>query len=479
MLKLFPRRIAGSAFGAERSRLTRFAAERRGNVLMIFAFAMIPMTFATAMGVDYAHAARLQTKLNAIADAAALAAVTKPMLNEDDSYARDVAQKMFMTQADVLNTQGLEAIDSLTIVFDHPNGTESRTAKVTYVARATNAFGGILGSPTITIGGSSTANNMVAPDIDFYVLLDTSPSMLLPATTQDLTNMTAATGGCSFACHQTNLIYNDQATMDKTKPSNKELICNFLKQNCKDYYTVAKENNIILRTDLLHDAVESITDLATQTASDNGAAYRIGLFKFDKEYGQIWPQSPIGSYNVDGNMSNVKNHVADAKTLTYCVNNYFTCAANDNDTATNFTKAFAGISSAMPATPGNGTRVNGDTPQATMFLITDGMRDESRPGGRPEGPIDIAKCKAIKDRGIRIAVLYTEYLAQAVYSPNPDDWSRKNVHDPYLSPTDKISPALSSCASPGLYYKVTTNDNISAALASLFQAAVATARLTK
>ena len=33
----------------------RLAAHKRGNVLMIFAFAVIPMVFATGMGIDYAR----------------------------------------------------------------------------------------------------------------------------------------------------------------------------------------------------------------------------------------------------------------------------------------------------------------------------------------------------------------------------------------------------------------------------------------
>ena len=52
----------------------RLAVHKRGNVLMIFAFAVVPMVFATGMGIDYARAARLRTKLNAIADAATMLA---------------------------------------------------------------------------------------------------------------------------------------------------------------------------------------------------------------------------------------------------------------------------------------------------------------------------------------------------------------------------------------------------------------------
>src|SRR5690606_25027342 len=52
--------------------LRSLLADQRGNVLMIFGFSLVPMVFATVMGIDYARAMTAQTKLNAAADAAAL-----------------------------------------------------------------------------------------------------------------------------------------------------------------------------------------------------------------------------------------------------------------------------------------------------------------------------------------------------------------------------------------------------------------------
>ena len=75
-----------------------------------------------------------------------------------------------------------------------------------------------------------------------------------------------------------------------------------------------------------------------------------------------------------------------------------------------------------------------------------------------------------KNRGIRIAVLYTEYL------PLPTNaW-----YNTYIAPfQSKISGNMKNCATPGLFFEVTTDQDISAAMATLFRAAVAAARLTK
>src|SRR3546814_3897632 len=69
-----------------------------------------------------------------------------------------------------------------------------------YTTLFRSIFAGILGMRALTISGSSTSNAAKAPFIDFYLLLDTSPSMLLPSTSAGLSAMRAATG-CAFACH--------------------------------------------------------------------------------------------------------------------------------------------------------------------------------------------------------------------------------------------------------------------------------------
>jgi hypothetical protein len=53
-------------------------------------------------------------------------------------------------------------------------------------------------------------------------------------------------------------------------------------------------------------------------------------------------------------------------------------------------------------------------------------------------------------------------------------------YNQYISPFQpNIGPTLQSCASPGLYSKVQTGGDISAALANLFQYAVQSAYLSQ
>lgn len=463
---------------------TDIRRDRRGNVLMIVGLALVPLTFSAGMAVDYSRAMRLQTKLNADADAAALAAVTRPMMNQSSSVACTTARNMFVGQSTGISGLNFSASDPAQLAISvtdsasaNGGGTTStcsaastattasysRTARVTYHATSQNAFGGILGLSALPIHGSATAYSAVAPDIDFYVMIDTSPSMLLPATSAGLSAMTAATNGCAFACHQT--------STSASNPGGTSLVNGVY----WDYYQIARNANIVLRTDLVAVAVQDLTTMATTTAQNNNAEYRMGLSDFDYMFRQIWPMAAVNGFNVDSDLATVSSHVADAQVVIYCTNNQRICGTNDNDTGSNYTTAFTGVLTKLPTLSGNGTKASGDTPQAMLFIITDGMRDELTGGTRYIGPIPTSQCTTIKNRGIRIAILNTRYLPESA----SDGWSIANVRTPYLTPTDLITPALTACASPGLFYQVTTDGDISAALGTLFQTAVASARLTQ
>ncbi|MCP3735142.1 pilus assembly protein TadG-related protein [Sphingomonas sp. RP10(2022)] len=422
----------------------------RGNVLMLFGFAVPPMTFAVGMGIDYARAMKSQTKLNAIADAAALVAVSKTVMTLPDAAAATYALQMFQIQAAAVLGPGQVQITSLTATAPtDSNG--RRTATVKYTGTSGNAFARILGMGSLNIGGTSVTTNATAPDIDFYMLLDVSGSMALPTTTAGLKKVADSNNkSCQFACHSTNDLKGTDATGKQT-----------------DLYGVAKSYGLTLRIDEEGTAVSQLTADASSTSSKNGADYRIAISTFRGKGGFNTIQS------LTANMTTASTKTTALTPSLYYTNGCPTSACKStevgyNDQDTGSSDAFDQMNTLIP-TPGSGLK--GGAPQAVMFIITDGMRDESRPGGRPEVAIDTAKCTTLKNRGIRIAVLYTEYLPQSLAN---DSWSQTNVA-PYLN---TVEPALQACASSGLYTKVSTDQDIYTALDALFQNAVATARIT-
>jgi hypothetical protein len=156
------------------------------------------------------------------------------------------------------------------------------------------------------------------------------------------------------------------------------------------------------------------------------------------------------------------------------------CSNDDGSTALN--TAMTKINTLMP-TPGNGTNASGDTPQEVLMLITDGVNDTYSP--RTISTIDATTCNAIKKRvsasglPIRIAVLYLDYSplpGNSFYNANVQPIDDNTVP----APNPNIATALQSCASSSsLFAKVTTDQDIGAALQQLFITATTTVHLAQ
>jgi hypothetical protein len=156
-----------------------------------------------------------------------------------------------------------------------------------------------------------------------------------------------------------------------------------------------------------------------------------------------------------------------------CANASCTSAAGGGDVESNYDNALSNANAQLPD-PGAGTNQAGDKPQEILFFVTDGVEDEQSGGIRLIQPINggvsTNYCSQIKARGIKIAILYTEYLPVPVNSFYVD-----NV-EPFQP---EIGPALQACASPGLYYDAAIGADLGQALSTLFEAAVRSASLTQ
>ena len=125
--------------------LKRALREKRGNVLMMTGFAIIPLVGATGMGIDYARAARIDTKLSAAADAAALAAVSEPMMKKTEDEAKAYAIEIFKQQAAQIPGLIFNIAD-LEVTISHDGLTaDNRSVQITFAAQSRNTFGSILG----------------------------------------------------------------------------------------------------------------------------------------------------------------------------------------------------------------------------------------------------------------------------------------------------------------------------------------------
>ena len=492
----------------------RLIRDRRANVALIAGITIIPMVFTIGLGIDYSRAMRLRTKLNAAADSAALAAVTAPMMQNSSASAQAAATAMFTSQVSGLSGLVFDASTGLTVTIS-TSGTlnNGRSVVVTYQAQSTNFFASVLGAQTLPIKGSSQSDATKAPYINFFLVLDTSPSMLLPSTSDGLNKIRAATstsfltGGCAYACHNQNAhldniyirdstgkdIYLDTAGAwwAVTRINNNKIYAKntsgveiqvgttttgqyadgfWLTRN---YGALYGGSSLELRLDSEQAAAQELIPFAQTMAANNHVTYKLQLYSFG--YGAPTKLTATMTDVASLTTASVPN-LAGLQT-NYYQNNCPTSSVCNSDQSTEFATMFTSMNTAMPS-PGDGSTAT--TPQQVMFIVTDGMSDESLSGSRNNRELQAShldQCDAIKARGIRIAILYTEYLPESLTG---DSWSQTNVA-PYLG---NVEPALRQCASTGsdgsaLFYKVTTDQSITAALSELFALTVQSAHLSK
>ena len=540
-----------SAAGVTRRFALRFKTDQRGNVLLITGLSILILTFATGMGVDYSRAMRLQTKLNAAADAAALAAVTEPMMLQSNIAAQTAANNMFAAQSAGL--PGLVNLLYTATATGNDTVTSTRTAVVNYTASSTNAFAGILHLATLSIHGSSTATATAAPNINFYLAMDTSPSMALPTTSAGLSLLDSKLG-CTFACHSNKIevntpgyggssminglitagngysnpyginynlqgpyknasngysyykidsagsyVYLDTTGANPAKVA-KTLSDSRAQKECSDAngndicvynadgtfvdsYWYALNQNVSLRVTAEKGAVGDLMTLAKSYAAQNNRTYQAALYTFD--YGaspnnDIKQLAPLGTLDaVTSASSNINVVTVNDRAGNGCPPGPTSCNSNTY-LFTSFQSVMNRLSADMPAISGKGTNTVGDTPQAFFFLVTDGMSDEDIGSGRTRAPMQQAQlnqCAAIKARGIKIAILYTEYTVASIQDDEPN---QRAIATTAITTPQTIAQQLTTCASsPDLMYTVSNNQDISTALQTLFTRAVATAKLTQ
>jgi Flp pilus assembly protein TadG len=426
----------------------RFHRHEGGTVAMMVGLAAIPLIFSVGAGIDYGSANMAKAKLDAVADAAALSAVDHQAITGTPAAAQSTAQNTF--NAEAVNLANVAVSNVAATVTDSTTG---RTAVVNYTATKTNMFMGVLGFPTTTISGSSTAQASLTTNINFYLLLDNSPSMNIAATTAGINTMVAATsaqGGCAFACHETN-------------PS----VDNLGNAGGVDNYTLAQNLGVVTRMQNLASATQSLMSSAQAMEGSNHQQYQAAIYTFNN--------SGLNTIQLlTSNLANAQTAAANINVLEVYSNNYLTKTNNNNDTDTNFETAMSQINTLMPL-PGTGTPSS--TPQEVLFIVSDGVDDEvssscsaALDGNRCQQPFSTSWCTTVKNRGIQIAVIYTEYL------PLPTNAWYNDWIAPFQS---QIGPNMQSCASPGMFFTVTTDGDITAAMQTLFQQAVAAARLTK
>lgn len=424
----------------------RLRRRQDGNVLIMFGLAAIPLVIAVGMGIDIGRAYAVKVRLGTALDDAGLAVAS----TMDPTIDLKTRLNTYFYGNFASNQLGVP-----TAVNMKNDPVKLNAIDVTGTATVPTTFMAVAGFGNITVGASAQVTKR-SPNIDFYLLLDSSPSMAIGATQADINALMAATkttqdspNGCGFGCHE-------------TARTDSELSGNPLNASGvrMDNYELARSLNLTLRMDLVTKAAQDLMTTAQSTEKVNNAQYQMGIYTFDVGVKTI--------QTLTSNLGSAQTAAGTIQMLEVYSQNYLTSTNHNNDQDTNFEGALSTLNTTMP-NPGNGSTLVGDKPQEVLFLVTDGVDDVNISGTRTY-KINTATCATIKSRGIRIAVLYTVYL------PLPtDSWYNSNIS----SFQPNIGTTLQGCASPGLYFAVQTGGDISGALSALFEQAVQSAYLSQ
>lgn len=427
----------------------RLLADRSGNFGMLTALLMVPLIGSAGMAIDYGHAMSLRTQLYAAADAAAVGAisqksnaVTQAMTMSGDgalTVGQTDARSIFMSQM-----QGELTASNVNVDIQVNKVSNQLNSQVTFSASIPTTFMQIFGRNTIDISGTANAVFQTAAFMNFYILLDNTPSMGVGATPTDVATMEKKTPDtCAFACH----VVSDAGVEDPNS-----------------YYNLAKKNNVTLRIDVVRQATQQLTQTAkTQRVSDN--QFSMGVYTF-------------GQRAQDANLTTISSPITDLDKVANYTNAVDLMSipyqGYNNDQQTSFDNALTQMKTII------GDQGDGNTqtqPQKILFFVSDGVGDSYKPstctkattGGRCQEPIDTSFCKPLKDKGIKIAVLYTTYL------PLPNNSWYNSWIKPFQS---QIPTKMAECASPGLYFEVTPTDGIAQAMNALFLKVIRMPRIT-
>lgn len=434
----------------------RFSRDTSGNFGILTAIVTVPLLTAVGMAIDFGYALDQRMDLLAAADAAAVGALASQSpgvlaaLDMDGDgrvkVAEKDARKLFngqvskrttpVGQSDENNPEGV----SLSIVDVSVNkvGADLKS-EVTFAAKVPTTFLRLINQPYITISGTATAVFNTGTYIDFYMLLDNTPSMGVAATYDDIAVMERNTSdSCAFACHQLD--------------------------NTNNYYNLAKKLKVQMRIDVVRQATQQLTYTAAETMRYPGQ-YRMQVYTFGlaAPVAKLTPMSLMSS-----DMAGVRTAANAIDLMSIPYQNY------NNDQTTDLDSAFKGLKTIIVKGGGGASKLD---PQKVVFFVSDGLTDSAKGsactkkttnGTRCQEPIDYSICQPLKDAGIKVAVLYTTYL------PLPKNSWYNSWIKPFQS---QIATNMEACASPGFYFEVSPSEGIAEAMQALFQKIVSTPRI--
>ncbi|OWV72407.1 hypothetical protein ATY76_06145 [Rhizobium sp. R339] len=449
-----------SALSSSRDRIASalrgLGRARGGNVAIVVALSLVPMLVAVGASFDYIRSYNVRQRMQSDLDAALIAAVKQINNAEDTDALKTKVSDWFHSQVDNSYTLGEIDIDTAN---HNITATASGTVPTTFMK--------IANIDTVDVSVASAVKGPATSYLNVYIVIDTSPSMLLAATTSGQATMYAGIK-CQFACHT-----GDAHTIGKKTYANN--------------YEYSSEKKIKLRADVAGDAVREVLDMIDESDA-NHERIKIGLYSLGDTLTEVL--TPTLSTDT------ARTRLADAS---YGLTSATSKAATyfDVSLATLKQKVGAGGDGTSSGSPLKLVLLLTDGVQSQREWVTDGVNKNRTYGAywNKVAPLNPEWCGYLKNQSNTMAVLYTEYL------PITSDWGYnatvgstmasanwKNTWggtmdsgvSSSITRRDYIPYALAGCASSkSLFISASSSSEITAGLSTLFTQYLSSVRLTQ
>src|SRR5580693_2618827 len=172
-----------------RGMLGQLMRDTRASVVIFMAVAMVALATATGVGVDYARGEHFKIALQGMVDAAAISAASVYLNAGYATQATTVADNYLLQAKSHLPPNNNDVTYNVALSASPPY-----TVTVTATGSINSSFNGLL-MKTIPVSAIAVAHGPNNPNIDFYLLLDSSPSMGIASTVAGINTMVANTPG--------------------------------------------------------------------------------------------------------------------------------------------------------------------------------------------------------------------------------------------------------------------------------------------
>ena len=441
-----------------RSGWLAFARDRRGNFAVAFALSAPALVLMMGLGLDFLNAYSNKARLNAAADAAAIAAVATAKTYFAANSGSQTGTALSTAAIAAGQAQGLKAfkanvgsanlVGSVTPTITMSYASLVFTSSVTWSGAVATNFGGLVNVSQFAIAGAASATSALPRYQDFYIVTDVSGSMGIPADQANQALLQASNpdnpaeaqqgyyAGCQFACHFSGF----------------------------QGFAYTRSAGIPLKLDSVGTALQSLLSTATATKVIANQ-FRVGIYPFIVHAIQAAALSSdfTAANAVAGNLANY----LDQGTSNQGMGSGGTHFENLGNDMAKFLQA-----------PGTGA--SAASPQPFIVLVTDGVDNNQTyspwTGSQPQLP-NLSVCANAKALGYTVAVLLITYAP--INNPVPGFANNEDITVNDMLANNSVTTNIQTCASAGYFYQASSSAAINSAMQAIFAQATQSTRLTK